>query len=144
MSNMVYTANTLEELDDVARRILADLGNVRVVAFDAPMGAGKTTLISALSKALGTLSIVNSPTFAIVNDYDMEGNGSAIYHFDLYRLKSMGELMDIGFDDYISSGNYCFVEWPELALDLMPDNYATIKICVDQDTLARRIELILQ
>lgn len=138
---MIYTANSVEDLDGVARQILSDLGDVRVVAFNAPMGAGKTTLISALSKALGTLSIVNSPTFAIVNDYDMGECGSAIYHFDLYRLKSMGELMDIGFDDYISSGNYCFVEWPELALDLLPDNYATITISVDQESLSRTIEL---
>ncbi len=138
---MIYTANSVEDLDGVARQILSDLGDVRVVAFNAPMGAGKTTLISALSKALGTLSIVNSPTFAIVNDYDMDERGSAIYHFDLYRLKSMGELMDIGFDDYISSGNYCFVEWPELALDLLPDNYATITISVDQESLSRTIEL---
>lgn len=138
---MIYTANTVEELDGVALQILSDLGDVRIVTFNAPMGAGKTTLISALSRALGTQSIVNSPTFAIVNDYDIEGNGSAIYHFDLYRLKSMGELMDIGFDDYISSGNYCFVEWPELAIDLLPDNYATISISVDPDSLSRTIEL---
>ncbi|MCQ2200550.1 MAG: tRNA (adenosine(37)-N6)-threonylcarbamoyltransferase complex ATPase subunit type 1 TsaE [Bacteroidales bacterium] len=138
---MIYTANTVQDLDNVASQIINDLGDVRVVAFDAPMGAGKTTLIAALSKALGTLSVVNSPTFAIVNDYDMADVNGAIYHFDLYRLKSMGEVMDIGFEDYVSSGNYCFVEWPELALDLMPDNYATISISVNPDTLARTIEL---
>lgn len=138
---MIYTANTVQDLDAVASQIINDLGDVRVVAFDAPMGAGKTTLIAALSKALGTLSVVNSPTFAIVNDYDMADVHGAIYHFDLYRLKSMGEVMDIGFEDYVSSGNYCFVEWPELAIDLMPDNYATISISVNPDTLARTIEL---
>ena len=138
---MIYTANTVQDLDNVASQIINDLGDVRVVAFDAPMGAGKTTLIAALSKALGTLSVVNSPTFAIVNDYDMADVNGAIYHFDLYRLKSMGEVMDIGFEDYVSSGNYCFVEWPELALDLMPDNYDTISISVNPDTLARTIEL---
>lgn len=138
---MIYTANTVQDLDNVASQIINDLGDVRVVAFDAPMGAGKTTLIAALSKALGTLSVVNSPTFAIVNDYDMADVNGAIYHFDLYRLKSMGEVMDIGFEDYVSSGNYCFVEWPELALDLMPDNYAAISISVNPDTLARTIEL---
>lgn len=138
---MIYTANTVQDLDIVAGQIIKDLGDVRVVAFNAPMGAGKTTLIAALSKTLGTLSVVNSPTFAIVNDYDMADLQGAIYHFDLYRLKSMGEVMDIGFEDYVSSGNYCFVEWPELALDLMPDNYATISISVNPDTLARTIEL---
>ncbi|MDO4462034.1 MAG: tRNA (adenosine(37)-N6)-threonylcarbamoyltransferase complex ATPase subunit type 1 TsaE [Bacteroidia bacterium] len=141
MSKMIYTANSIEELEGVAHQILSDLGDIRVVAFNAPMGAGKTTLIAALSKALGTSSIVNSPTFAIVNDYDMGDSRAAIYHFDLYRLKSMGELMDIGFDDYISSGNYCFVEWPELAIGLLPEEYATITISVDPDTLSRTIEL---
>jgi tRNA threonylcarbamoyladenosine biosynthesis protein TsaE len=83
-------------------------------------------------KYLGSDSITNSPTFAIVNDYELP-NGDSIYHFDLYRLKSTAELVDVGCDDYFSSGCYCFVEWPELAEPLMPNDVCSIHITVEAD-----------
>ena len=83
-----FTARTAEEMDAIAPDVIKAIGSSRVVAMDAPMGAGKTTLVKAICKALGTLSVVNSPTFAIINDYELPG-GKAVYHFDLYRLKSI-------------------------------------------------------
>ncbi|MCF0189798.1 MAG: tRNA (adenosine(37)-N6)-threonylcarbamoyltransferase complex ATPase subunit type 1 TsaE [Marinilabiliaceae bacterium] len=134
-----YRVTSVGGLESVATSILRELGQHRIVAFDAPMGAGKTTLIGALARAIGTTAIINSPTFAIVNDYGIEGCGESIYHFDLYRLKNIGEVMDIGFDDYMNSGNFCFIEWPEVAEDILPDNIAKITIDVNPDNLERTI-----
>ncbi|MBE6340400.1 MAG: tRNA (adenosine(37)-N6)-threonylcarbamoyltransferase complex ATPase subunit type 1 TsaE [Bacteroidales bacterium] len=136
---MKIEVRSLEELDSSAAEIINAIGSRRVVAFYAPMGAGKTTLISALAKQLGSTSITNSPTFAIVNDYELP-NGDSIYHFDLYRLKSTSELIDVGCDDYFSSGCYCFVEWPELAEPLMPNEVCNITIKVAADG-TREIEV---
>ena len=99
---------------------------------DAPMGAGKTTLVKAICKALGTPSVVNSPTFAIINDYELPG-GKAVYHFDLYRLKSIEEAFNMGFDEYFYSGNYCFVEWPAIAEDILPEDAKVLTITVNPD-----------
>ena len=129
---MKLEVRSLEELEASAADVINAIGARRVVALYAPMGAGKTTLISALAKYLGSPSITNSPTFAIVNDYELP-NGESIYHFDLYRLKSTAELIDVGCDDYFSSGCYCFVEWPELAEPLMPNDVCDIHIAVEAD-----------
>jgi tRNA threonylcarbamoyladenosine biosynthesis protein TsaE len=127
-----YRASNVEQLDSIAPEILAEIADTRVVCFDAPMGAGKTTLIKALCKALGTADIVNSPTFAIVNDYALP-DGESVYHFDLYRLKELAEAYDMGCEDYFYSGCYCFVEWPGIAETLLPDNTKTITIDVAPD-----------
>lgn len=127
-----YIAATTDELYEIAPLILEALGKTRVVCFDAPMGAGKTTTIKALCKALGSDEVVNSPTFAIVNDYALP-NGDSIYHFDLYRLKDIAEAYDMGCEDYFYSGCYCFIEWPGIAEKLLPADMKTITIEVLED-----------
>jgi tRNA threonylcarbamoyladenosine biosynthesis protein TsaE len=117
---------SLAELDNAASEILTFDANYRIFLFYGEMGAGKTTLIKSLCKQLGTSDNVTSPTFAIVNEYT--GAKSNIYHFDFYRLKNQSEAMDIGFEEYVYSGNYCFIEWPEKIPDLLPLHYVTVKI----------------
>ena len=101
----------------------------RVFAFDGQMGAGKTTFIRQLCEEMGTEDVVNSPTFAIVNVYDVERPyRGEVYHFDCYRLKDIREAMDFGAEDYLYSGNYCFVEWPDILSPILPDDTIWIHI----------------
>ena len=101
----------------------------RVFAFDGAMGAGKTTFIKKLVEQMGSIDIVNSPTFAIVNVYDVEQPYKGeVYHFDCYRLKDLREAMDFGAEEYLYSGNYCFIEWPEKIEALLPDDTVWVKI----------------
>lgn len=101
----------------------------RVFAFDGAMGAGKTTFIKKLVEQMGSVDIVNSPTFAIVNVYDVEHPYKGeVYHFDCYRLKDIREAMDFGAEEYLYSGNYCFIEWPEKIEALLPDDTVWVKI----------------
>lgn len=127
-----FIAKTVEELRAVAPEILKAIGSTRVVTLHAPMGAGKTTLIKEMCDTIGTDSIVNSPTFAIVNDYEMH-SGESVYHFDMYRLKDIVEAVDMGCEDYFYSGSYCFVEWPDIIESLLPDDVKDIEIVVDDD-----------
>ena len=109
--------------------ILKECEPHRVFAFDGQMGAGKTTFIKSLCEAMGTDDIVNSPTFAIVNVYDVEQPYKGeVYHFDCYRLKDIREAMDFGAEEYLYSGNYCFIEWPEMIEPLLPEDTVHIKI----------------
>lgn len=103
----------------LAAQILADFPSARIFALQGDLGAGKTTLIKGFCAALGVHDQASSPTFSIVNEYRSE-HGGPVYHFDLYRLKDAEELQGIGFTEYIDSGAYCFIEWPELAADLLP------------------------
>lgn len=101
----------------------------RVYAFEGQMGAGKTTFIKQLCEQMGSTDVVNSPTFAIVNVYDVDRPyRGEVYHFDCYRLKDIREAMDFGAEEYLYSGNYCFIEWPELIEPLLPDSTVYIKI----------------
>ena len=101
----------------------------RVFAFEGQMGAGKTTFIKKLCEQMGTLDIVNSPTFAIVNVYDVkQPYQGEVYHFDCYRLKDIREAMDFGAEDYLYSGNYCFIEWPEIIEPLLPEDTVRVRI----------------
>lgn len=127
-----FIAHTPDELSSLAPDILRAIGPSRVVAMDAPMGAGKTTLVKAICEALGSPSVVNSPTFAIINDYELP-DGKALYHFDLYRLKNIEEAYNMGFDEYFYSGNYCFVEWPAIAEDILPEDAKILTITVLPD-----------
>ena len=103
----------------------------RVFAFEGQMGAGKTTFIKKLCEEMGTEDVVNSPTFAIVNVYDVEQPyRGEVYHFDCYRLKDIREAMDFGAEEYLYSGNYCFIEWPEMIAPLLPDDTVRVKIKV--------------
>lgn len=101
----------------------------RVFAFDGQMGAGKTTFIKKLCEQMGTTDVVNSPTFAIVNVYDVEQPyRGEVYHFDCYRLKDIREAIDFGAEDYLYSGNYCFIEWPKMIEALLPEDTVYIRI----------------
>ena len=113
----------------------------RVFAFDGQMGAGKTTFIKSLCEAMGTADVVNSPTFAIVNVYDVEQPyRGEVYHFDCYRLKDIREAIDFGAEEYLYSGNYCFIEWPEMIASLLPDDTVHIKITHTENG-DRRLEI---
>ena len=103
--------------------------NARVYAFEGQMGAGKTTFIKQLCEQMGSTDVVNSPTFAIVNVYDVERPYKGeVYHFDCYRLKDIREAMDFGAEEYLYSGNYCFIEWPALIEPLLPEDTVHVKI----------------
>ena len=121
----VIRIDSLDELDSVAEAVLEALDGRTVVAFDAPMGAGKTTLISRIASQLGAEDDVTSPTFAIVNQYEGE---RTIYHFDMYRIERVEEALDFGCEEYLSSGELCLVEWPEKIEALLPDDTMVIKI----------------
>ena len=125
-----------EQGEEVAATdILEKCGDRRVFAFNGNMGAGKTTFIKCLCEAMGTEDVVNSPTFAIVNVYEVEElkgeNGKVkteVNHFDCYRIKDLREAMDMGTEEYLYSGNYCFIEWAELIEPLLPDDLVTVEI----------------
>jgi len=121
----------IENIDFAAAELLKEFEGQRVVAFFGEMGAGKTTFIQALCRKLNVMEVVNSPTFTIVNEYHTE-NGNSIYHFDFFRIKKIEEVFDFGYEDYFYSGNYCFIEWPELIVNILPDNAVLVKINVDQ------------
>ena len=120
----------LDELDTVAHRLLAEGRERSVWLFEGEMGAGKTTLIKALCRALGVVSMVQSPTFSIVNEYTTH-EGHSVYHFDCYRLRNEAEALDIGIEEYFDSGDYCFIEWPERIMSLWPITYYQVHLSVD-------------
>jgi tRNA threonylcarbamoyladenosine biosynthesis protein TsaE len=121
--------------------ILKECEPRKVFAFDGQMGAGKTTFIKKLCEAMGTEDVVNSPTFAIVNVYDVEQPFKGeVYHFDCYRLKDIREAIDFGAEDYLYSGNYCFIEWPEMIEALLPEDTVHIRI-TPIDNGDRRLEI---
>ncbi|MBR4116245.1 MAG: tRNA (adenosine(37)-N6)-threonylcarbamoyltransferase complex ATPase subunit type 1 TsaE [Bacteroidales bacterium] len=129
---MEITINSIDEIAQAARDFKAAIGDHRVIAFHGEMGAGKTTFIKALCAEFGVTDNVASPTFAIINEY-LAGDGSTIYHFDLYRMETIADLQNIGVEDYFYSGNFCLVEWPELAEPLFPNNVLNVTITVLPD-----------
>ncbi len=137
---MEFQINSPEELAGLALNVIAAYPGQRVFVLEGPMGAGKTTLIKAFCQVLGVRDMVCSPTFAIINVYD-GANAGPVYHFDLYRLKSTAELIATGATEYFESGAYCFVEWPELAVDFLPENTLRIRLFVtDDETRHIRVE----
>ena len=128
---MVLNAISPNKLLPISSEILSFAKNSRIFLFYGDMGAGKTTLIRSLCKQLGTTDNVASPTFSIVNEYNLAKG--KIYHFDFYRLKTQTEALDMGFEEYLYSGNYCFIEWPEKIPGLLPLHYIDIKISVGDD-----------
>lgn len=128
--NMDISINSLEEIGKAAQEFVAAMGDRKVFAFYGKMGAGKTTFIKAVCEELGVEDVINSPTFAIVNEY-VDGEGEPIYHFDFYRIKNVQEVMDIGYEDYVYSGNVCFMEWPELIENLLPDD--AVKVTIEEE-----------
>lgn len=124
---------SLEDLDRAARAFLEAIGEATLVAFYAPMGAGKTTFITAVCKALDVQEdAISSPTFAIVNEY-RGGDGAPIYHFDFYRIERPEEALDIGLYDYLDSGELCLMEWPENIEGLLPEETLRVHIVVNPD-----------
>lgn len=117
----------LEMLQNAANQLIDFFESERIFAIYGNMGAGKTTFIKALCRKLGSVDNITSPTFAIVNEYTAE-NKAAIYHFDFYRIKRLEEVFDIGYEHYIYSNNYCFIEWPENIDSLLPEKYVEVRI----------------
>ena len=132
----VLEINSLDDLDKVAQAVVDSLEGRTVVAFDAPMGAGKTTLIGRIARYLGSEDDTTSPTFAIVNQY--EGNRT-IFHFDMYRIDRIEEALDFGTEEYLSSGELCLVEWPEKIEALLPDDTMVVKIEILSESARRFI-----
>jgi len=123
----------LEDLERAAREFLEAVGDNRLIAFYAPMGAGKTTFTTALCKVLGVQEdAISSPTFAIVNEY-RGGEGQPIFHFDFYRIERLEEALDIGLYDYLDSGEWCLMEWPENIEGLLPEETLKVSISVQPD-----------
>ena len=122
----------IEDIAEVATHFLESIGDIPLLAFSGEMGAGKTTFIQALCKALGVSQDVNSPTFSLVNEY-FTSNGESLFHFDLYRIESPEELFDLGYEEYFFSGKRCFIEWPEKASHLIPDDALMVRIEVRED-----------
>ncbi|GAB2532599.1 tRNA (adenosine(37)-N6)-threonylcarbamoyltransferase complex ATPase subunit type 1 TsaE [Spirosoma aerophilum] len=129
---MILYIDHIDELDTVARQLLATGRERSVWLFEGDMGAGKTTLIKAICRTLGVVSLVQSPTFSIVNEYTTH-EGHSVYHFDCYRLRNEAEALDIGLEEYMDSGSYCFIEWPERISSLWPTTYYQVHISVDAD-----------
>ena len=133
MVHKIHIAN-LGQLPDAARRFVSLMGDETVYTFTGEMGAGKTTFIAALATALGVdPEEANSPSFAIANEYRSDTTAELIYHFDLYRLDSLEEALEIGFEDYLDSGALCFVEWPAIVEDILPDDTVAVEIKVNDD-----------
>lgn len=116
-----------KDLDQVAEELIAALDGRSVVAFCGPMGAGKTTLISAIMEYLGSADTVTSPTFALVNQY-YTASQEPVYHFDFYRINSLAEAFDMGYEEYFYSGDLCLVEWPERVEELLPEDVMIVRI----------------
>lgn len=124
--------SSLDSIDAAAEEFLRKTGESTIVAFSGDLGAGKTTFIQALCRQLGVDTEVNSPTFALINEYFTRG-GESIYHFDLYRIEEVTELFDLGYEEYFYSGARCFIEWPEKASDLIPEDALLVHIKVQPD-----------
>jgi tRNA threonylcarbamoyladenosine biosynthesis protein TsaE len=122
---------SLDEIAQVAQKILCE-NPAKVIVFNGPMGAGKTTLIKVLSQTLGVNDATSSPTFSLVNEYENQ-QGEKIYHFDMYRLKSEMEALDFGIEDYLYSGHWCFIEWAEKIPNLLPAQNVRIDLSVLPD-----------
>lgn len=126
MKSINIDVNGLAGLEDAAQKIIKLAGAEQIFIFEGDMGAGKTTLIKVIAKAMGVSETVTSPTFSIVNEY--QANGNIIYHFDFYRIKNLQEAYDIGYEEYFYSGNTCFIEWPGKVASLLPEHYVKIEI----------------
>ena len=125
---MEITIESIDNIREAARQFVGNMGDASVFAFYGNMGAGKTTFIKAVCEELGVEDVITSPTFAIVNEYRSEETGELIYHFDFYMIKKIEEVYDMGYEDYFYSGALCFIEWPELIEELLPDDAVRVRI----------------
>lgn len=141
---MEIRIESIDNIQQAAREFVDHIGSSRVFAFYGKMGAGKTTFIKAVCRELGVQDVITSPTFAIVNEYEIEKqggrwNGESIFHFDFYRIKRLEEVYDMGYEDYFYSGAFCFIEWPELIEDILPDDAVRVSITEQEDGTRRII-----
>ena len=127
---MEIKINSLDTIREAAKQFIAAMEDNTVFAFYGKMGAGKTTFIKAVCEELGVTDVINSPTFAIVNEYRSDETGELIYHFDFYRIQKIDEVYDMGYEDYFYSGALCFIEWPELIEDVLPGD--AVKVCIEE------------
>ena len=133
---MQIRIDSIQQIREAARQFINGIGQHTVFAFYGKMGAGKTTFIKAVCEELGVDDVITSPTFAIVNEYSLPNGGrseGALYHFDFYRIKRIEEVYDMGYEDYFYSGALCFIEWPELIEELLPDDAVRISIVEQPD-----------
>ncbi len=136
---MIITIDSVEQITEAAQEFIEAMGDRKIFAFYGKMGVGKTTFIKAVCEQLGVTDVINSPTFAIVNEY-LDEHEMPIYHFDFYRIKKEEEVFDIGFEDYVSSGNLCLMEWPELIESYLPEE--TVKVWIEErDDSSRTITM---
>ncbi|MBR2945939.1 MAG: tRNA (adenosine(37)-N6)-threonylcarbamoyltransferase complex ATPase subunit type 1 TsaE [Bacteroidaceae bacterium] len=124
--------NSLDGIADAARQFVDAMGENKVFAMFGPMGVGKTTFIKAVCEVLGVQDTITSPTFAIVNEYRTD-SGEQIFHFDFYRIRKVEEAYDMGYEDYIYSGAVCFLEWPELIEELLPEDAVRVTLTEEED-----------
>ncbi len=130
---MEIIIDSIEQLTQVAHQIIPLLNTQKVLLVNGEMGAGKTTFISSLVKAMGSTDEISSPTFSIVNEY--QSQMGIIYHFDFYRIKSIDEALDFGVEEYFYSNNYCLIEWSALIKSIIPDNALEINIIVKENNV---------
>ena len=128
---MEIKISDLDHIRETAREFIDNMGNRKVFAFYGKMGAGKTTFIKAVCEELGIEDVITSPTFAIINEYS--GKDDTIYHFDFYRIKKLEEVYDMGYEDYFYSGALCFIEWPELIEEVLPEDAVKVQIIEKED-----------
>lgn len=134
---MELRIDNIDSIREAARQFVAAMGENTVFAFYGKMGAGKTTFIKAVCEELGVEDVITSPTFAIVNEYRSDTTGELIYHFDFYRIKKIEEVYDMGYEDYFYSGALCFIEWPELIEELLPEE--AVKVTIEENADGSRI-----
>lgn len=139
MSEQTFTIHSLEEYPAAAKWFTDFLQRGNIFAFYGKMGTGKTTFIKSLCEELGVEDTINSPTFAIVNEYE-DGEANTIFHFDFYRIKSITEVYNMGYEEYFYSNAYCFIEWPELIEELLPQEHIRVDI-TEGDDGARTIKV---
>ena len=130
---MEIRINSLADINEAAKTFVENMGDGKVFAFYGKMGAGKTTFVKAVCECLGVEDVITSPTFAIVNEYTSATTGDAIYHFDFYRIQKLEEVYDMGYEDYFYGGSLCFLEWPELIEDLLPEDATKVTIEETED-----------
>jgi len=128
----ILTIDSIDTIHETARQFIGLIGDRTVFAFNGKMGAGKTTFIKAICEVMGVKETVNSPTFSIVNEYEA-ADGRIIYHFDCYRITKTQEALDLGAEDYLYSGNLCFIEWSENMAPLLPDSLVNVDIEEQED-----------
>ena len=130
---MKLTIRSLDTIRETAHEFVDNMGQASVFAFYGKMGAGKTTFVKAICEELGVEDVITSPTFAIVNEYQSTKTGGPIYHFDFYRIKKLDEVYDMGYEDYFYSGAPCFLEWPELIEEILPNDAVKVTITEQED-----------